>query len=60
MTSQSSTAANASIYVADLVAMAQQQASQDSAESMEEWVKRMSQELNGAFASKMEAMFRKD
>lgn len=56
VTSQTSLDANASIYVPDLVAMTQLQASQDSEESLEEWMKLMSQELNGAFANPMEAM----
>ena len=48
-----------SIYVPDLVAMTQQQASQDSTETMEEWMARMSQQLGSALQEQMAALYTK-
>jgi hypothetical protein len=46
------------IYVADLLGTAVESGSTESNESMEEWLRRMSQTLGNAFESQMDAIFR--
>ena len=48
-----------SIYIPDLVAMTQQQATEDSTETMEQWMKRMSQQLGSAMHEQMASLFSK-
>lgn len=57
VTARGSIDAYASIYVPNLVALAQQQASQESVGSMEEWMKRMSQQLGSALQEQMASLY---